>query len=175
MQKSKEPQISACFVISGNGFNTDECTRAIGREPTEIGHPKEGERPEINDTEWIIDTGKLKLYSVDEVVSSLMEDVWPHRERIETFLKQTALKGSFCCFVTIFEERPLYELSEETMRKMAALGCDFSMDIYDYSEMLALLDFGLEIQKADAALAALHNKAIGYDAGALPVIIVNVT
>ena len=38
-----------------------------------------------------------------------------------------------CCSVTIWEDRPIYDLSAKVIKRLADIGCEFGLDIYDYS------------------------------------------
>jgi len=76
MTKSIEPQINACFVISGNDFDTDSCTNAIGISPNEIwrqAHEELKHHKDIDNTNWIIETGKLKMYSINDVLNTFVK------------------------------------------------------------------------------------------------------
>jgi hypothetical protein len=59
--------------------------------------------------------------------------VWPHREKVRSFAREHNLSITLVCNVTIFDDRPVYELKPDTMEKLAWFGAEFGLDIFDYS------------------------------------------
>jgi hypothetical protein len=135
---NQAPLITSRFCIAGRHFDTERCTAAIGITPTTIWRQQNTkiatDHPELPTTNWIIEVKDQRLYSTDDALIELFAIVWPSRERIQAFLHSSGLHASFGSIVTIHHERPLYELQPETLRKLAWFGCEYGMDIYDYSE-----------------------------------------
>ena len=128
------PEISACFVIGGMDIDPDEVTAAVGLEPTKVWHAPEVTRrhaPDINTVEWQVALHHQRSYSTDEVVAAVLDTIWPQRDRIVAYLVRSGTNASMCCSVLIDEDRPVYELSAESVRRLAALGCEFGLDIFD--------------------------------------------
>ncbi len=134
---SESPLITVRFVIGGRDFDPNDVSRAIGLEPTRVWHATH--KAVINDTRfntvsWCIGYEKLPLYSTDEAVKQVLKLIWPHREPIGRYLRHGKVSATLVCNVTIWEDRPVYELSADTMQRLSALGCEFVLDIFDYSD-----------------------------------------
>ena len=131
------PQITVWFVLAGDDFDADACTAAIGLSPASIWRQKRPElrdHPDLNNMNWSFGAEKVSEYSTNTVVASVLKDVWQRRDAIAAFASQHALTASVCCNITIYQERPVYQLSPDVMRKLADLDAVFLMDIFDYSD-----------------------------------------
>ena len=133
----KPPSINVAFVIAGRDFDPQDVTRAIGLEPTNVWHATND--AVINDARmdtvnWSVGREKLALYSTDEAVREVLEIVWPNREAILQYLNASRVSATLVCNVTIWEDRPVYELAAETMSRLATLDCEFALDLFDYAE-----------------------------------------
>lgn len=135
--KSDAPLISTEFFVAGDSFDTEACTRLFGMNPTEVWRQKRQElvdRPDISNVAWLIRKSKRPLYSVDDAVNEVLDVVWPARQAIRDFADQNAVDIGINCNVTIYEDRPVYELSRQSINRLAQIGCSFGLDIFDYSE-----------------------------------------
>jgi len=134
--RTRQPIIRPSFVISGEGWTPDECSRLIGIAPDETG--TRGERPAgkgmpFLDTRWEVRVEQRGHY-IDGPVRALLDRVWDRRSEIEAFLDQTGASTYVYCAVSLFGEPAGYSLSAESIRRLAALRAEFSLDIVDYSE-----------------------------------------
>ena len=133
----REPEITVNFGVAGRGFDTELATRTIGRTPTKVWRQKHEHlkaRTDLSDTSWIVEIDWTEMDSVDDAVRRVLEEVWPYREGILTFVEEYEVSVSVTVFVRIWSNRPLYELLPDTMSKLVALNATFSLDIYDYSD-----------------------------------------
>lgn len=131
------PRLSASLTLSGKRFDFDECTRSIGLRPVAVWHPPSkslNKSLDLPDAAWSCGFEKSPLYSVDDALRELLSTVWPKRIPIKECAEEKGLQISVDCNITIHEDRPIYELSPETMSKLVWFGADFGMDIFDYSE-----------------------------------------
>lgn len=134
--EDSRPRTNACIVITGDALDPEACTRFLGVIPTEIGvkgTSRPDRRPPVPETFWSLDQRGLRLYSTDEVVALVLQPIWPVRDQLRQFVAEHDLKVTVVVNVTINEERPVYELSTETMRKLVEIGAEFALDIFDYS------------------------------------------
>jgi hypothetical protein len=83
---------------------------------------------------WLIRKSGRPFYSTDEAVNEILDAIWPARKAIREFAKLNAVDVGINCNVTIYEDRPAYELSTNTIDRLAQIGCGFGLDIFDYSE-----------------------------------------
>lgn len=136
---SAMPRISSLMVISGHDFAFEQCSRAIGLEPTETWR-KEIDLPAAPEAEWRVGFRKLRVSDLDDAMSVLLNRVWPRRSEIMRFASDNGLKVSFGCNVTIQDTPPRYRLSVETLRKIAEFQSDILLDVFDYSDRASLPD-----------------------------------
>jgi hypothetical protein len=129
---SRPPSIDVAFCIEGRDLFPADVTEAVGLEPTKVWHathPTVISDSRMSTVNWIVGREKLAIYSTDEAVRTLLEVVWPHREAILQYLRTSNTSASLTCYVTIWEDRPVYDLSADTMSRLAVLDCEFGMDI----------------------------------------------
>ena len=134
---SSAPRITVWFVIAGDDFDADACTAAIGIEPSSIWRQQRSElrdHSDLNNMNWSFGVEKVREYSTDAVVKSVLDVVWPRRATIAAFVADNRLSTSVCCNVRVHQDRPVYELSPSTMSRLVDLNAEFLMDIFDHSE-----------------------------------------
>lgn len=128
--------MNIAFVIAGRDIDPDDVTRTVGLEPTRLWHATNEtvlKDPRMSTVNWSVGRRNVASYEVDEAVRQVLDIVWPHREGIQHYRRSREAKACLVCNVTIREDRPVYSLSAETMSRLAALDCEFVLDIYDYS------------------------------------------
>ena len=130
------PRITTTFVISGADLDPAGCTRRIGLEPTDVcaeakvtGRLVPSGEPYVRKPYWSIEFPKQKSYSTDEGLTRLLDLLWPKRVQIVEYLGQTGYKAAFVSSVTIEEDRPLYELSAETLKRLAYFNVGWGLDV----------------------------------------------
>ena len=133
---SKPPSINVEFVIAGRDFDPQTLTNTIGLVPTRVKHVTNVaviNDPSMDTVIWTIGSKDLNVYSTDEAVQKVLEIIWPNREAILQYLNANRVSAALVCNVTIWEDRPLYDLTVETMKRLITLNCEFIMDVFDYS------------------------------------------
>ena len=134
--ESSAPKLKTYFYISGWDFDPAMVTLAIGLEPSEVWKQKHKHllhRKDIPNTCWSLGIGKQRNYSVSEAVDEVLDLIWPKRAEIKKFVMNDSVNVGIDCSVTIWEDRPVYDLSAKVIKRLADLGCEFGLDIYDYS------------------------------------------
>ena len=135
--ESSAPKISASFVLSGDDFDADACSNAIGLLSTDVwrqSRPELRDRPELNNMNWSYGIEITTSFSTNDVVAKIVGEIWSRKEAVLEFAKLNNLSASLCCNITIHENRSVYELMPETMRQLADLNAEFLIDIFDYSQ-----------------------------------------
>ncbi len=74
------------------------------------------------------------LDSTDDGLRRLLERLWPRREQVRQLLRETGWKAMFGTTVTITEARPVYELSGDTIQRLAFFEAEYTLDVFDFSE-----------------------------------------
>lgn len=135
------PYISSIFVITGMELRPNECTTALNLIPTDFcaeakltGLMMPSGEPFRRKPFWSIDFVKQRSYSVDDELNRLIDVLWPRRREIVRFLKTTSNEAAFVTNVTIYHDRPRYELSPRTLQRLAYFGCEWGLDIFDFRE-----------------------------------------
>ncbi len=131
------PLITSAFGIWGDELDPAECTLATGLTPTELeikGQPRPGGRPPVPVTNWGITLEKRRLYSLDKALSELLDLLWPQREKMLEFIASHSVSAIFSANVTIYQDRPEYNLSPDTLQRLAYFKVEFCLDIFDYRD-----------------------------------------
>lgn len=129
------PQILSSFFISAGG-DPEECTREIGLAPSftkRRGFAPSPSHPPARENHWSINTGWMELYSTDESLRLLLQIVWPVRDKVRAYCEHHGGKVGFVVAVEIRDDRPIYELSKESISMIASLDAECGFDIYDRS------------------------------------------
>lgn len=139
MEKTTDPRpsINTFFEIAGDDLDPEECTRRIGLTPTEAeisGRSRPGGRLPVRVTHWTIKLEKRRVYTIDEPLTELLDILWPKRSKIMTFLLSQPFPATFGTNVTIYEDRPEYCLSPETIQRLAYFKSEYCLDIFDYRD-----------------------------------------
>jgi len=141
--ESQRSTFNTTFWVEGDGLDPDEFTRVVGIQPartTRKGelspHPASraiGKKSPT--TSWEINFER-ESSNMDREVQQMLAMVWEKRDPIrECVLDKLGIVMGLRSTPTIPEQcvDPAYDLSVETIQKLASLGCDFSMDdVYDY-------------------------------------------
>ena len=130
-------KIKVIFYVTGSELNPKEFAEEIGIENFEIGikgEPRQNGRSRNIESYWQISL-EMESYSVDDSLLKLFNYL-ESALCVDSMLKildKHKVEVSFICNVTIREERPLYQLERQTVKKISNLGGEFLMDIFDYS------------------------------------------
>ncbi len=132
------PRITTFFAIGGEAVVPAECTARIGLEATDScaesvrrGTLVPSGEPHFRHPFWCLELTKEALDSTDDGLRRLLERLWPRRERVRELLRETGWKAMFGSTVTINEARPVYELSADTIRRLAFFEVEYGLDIFD--------------------------------------------
>ena len=130
-------RIKAIFYVSGGDWDPITCTAALALEPTETrrrGVASRPQAPPAPENEWAIESEWVDVDSTDEPVAGLLERLWPVRSAVRGFVAANAASCGLVVVVEILAERPVYELTNLSLTRLADLGAAFSFDIYDFRE-----------------------------------------
>jgi hypothetical protein len=130
------PEVTAHFFISGRDFDPLAVTDVLGIDPSEVWRqhrPELKERPDLPTVCWKYGFKKRRFVSIDDAVSEILEVIWPLRDRVQQWLASNAAQVGVECSVSIYNDRPIYELSATTISRLSELRCEFLLDIFDYS------------------------------------------
>jgi hypothetical protein len=127
-------KIMASIVISGDEMSFDACSKAVGLDPTTtFVRPYDYDSSLIAARQWCFATGKVELESIDDAVQALLSYL-PSMHSIADFATLGNYDVELICSVDVYEDRPLYELSKESIASLSRLRARFSMEIHDLTE-----------------------------------------
>ncbi len=135
-----KPTINTTFWVEGDGLDPDVFTMGIGIQPTytmkkgrlssnptlrESGHKNPSTMWEINH--------KFQTYSMDEGVKEVLNVIWEKRDVILDYVRDHVdVEVGIRSAIWIHEDRPVYDLSANTICRLAYLECEFCIDdVYD--------------------------------------------
>ena len=130
------PRLTTKFYIAGWDFEPDDITDKLGLVPTEVWKQKREHllsRKDIPNVSWNLGKHEERIYSVSDAVESVMDLLLPVKEKIKHVSEKPNYHVGITCSVTIYEDNPIYDLSVSAISKLSELGCEFSLDIFDYS------------------------------------------
>lgn len=136
---TKAPVIETKFCIVGDELDPDAFTRLVGVQPHRTGkkgelsaNPMAAKRGvRIPQTFWCIEV-EHRSYSMDEGIQALLAQIWPHREKVLEYLQaRPTVTSGMNSTIHMGEDRPVYEISLDSIKKLAELECPFMLnDIY---------------------------------------------
>jgi hypothetical protein len=83
---------------------------------------------------WSLESGWLETQELDSGIQLVLQEIWPVREQILAFCKERHARSGFSSAVDILEERAVYELSSDSISKLAYLGASYGLDIFDHRD-----------------------------------------
>ena len=135
--------------VEGDGLDPDEFTRMVDIQPTET--TRKGElspHPAARAKGWKSSGTSWKINferpsdRMDEEVQKILDVIWGKRDRILNYVRNKPdVRVAVMSTPHIYEDgvEPVYELSIDTIHKLAYLRCEFGMDdVYDYRPPLPL-------------------------------------
>jgi len=139
---STAPKISVYLCVVGMDLDPREFSDSTGLEATEecgesraTGRLVPSGEPYIRKPYWHFGYEKLPSYSLSDCIDDLLERLWPHRESICKYMQDARdkdVKASFVATITMYHERPVYDLQPDVLRRLASFGFELTMDIFDY-------------------------------------------
>jgi hypothetical protein len=83
----------------------------------------------IFEAAWIIDKKHSDVRSLDEGISGILEEIWVHKTKLLFFANERRLRFIVDCYVEYRETAPLLELGQESIKKLATLGCSVGLEV----------------------------------------------
>ena len=136
MNRKPPPYIETRFQVAGAELDPDELTPLVRLQPTASGKkgdlspkPAPGKQGQtVLEPFWRIEVAR-DSYSTDEGIQEILSLIWEWREALAGYLKaRPSVTAGFTLMVKIIYYRPVYEISLDSLRKLAYLGCDFRID-----------------------------------------------
>jgi len=137
------PKLTTKFYVAGWDFEPDIITSYLGLAPTEVWKQKHAHllsRKDIPNVSWSLGCRDERIYSISDAVDGVLDLLWPVKEQIKLVSKKPDYYVGITCSVTIYEDSPVYDLSANTISRLSELGCEFSLDIFDYASEVAKHD-----------------------------------
>lgn len=139
----KAPVLGTSFWTRGEELDPDEFTCLVGIQPYSTGkkgeilsHPAAARQGfKSRETLWAIEV-EHKTYSMDEGIQAVLRYIWPHREKVLDYTRaRPSVEMGVTSAIHIYQDRPVYDISPDSIKKLADLGCSFMIDdIYRLEE-----------------------------------------
>ena len=131
----KCPEISVWFVLSGENLDPDLCTETLGIKPDKVWtQPAITAGTQPPRREWNIGFRRHEHNDIGEAIELVLARVWDKRDLLASLVAEKGYRVTVACNVTLWKDRPLYELTENTIQRLAALGASFGLDIFPQDE-----------------------------------------
>lgn len=138
--RRKDPEdsgarISTTLFIENETLDFVACTEAAGVEPTATnergirGHWLPSGKTNVLPASWRVQVVHEPSLEIDPCLAALLDLVYPRVDEIRRLLVDRDYEAGFLTSVTVFDEEPLYELSSSTLRRLAAFGLEWCLDI----------------------------------------------
>lgn len=133
------PLITTRFEITADDLDPLECSKLLELEPTASaaipqvkGKWFPSGRPHVVRPYWKLGFNKEPGDDINDGLSRLLDLLWPHREAVLQLTARPGYTAGFLTSVSIFEDRPVYGLGPETLRRLGFFGLPWGFDIFDY-------------------------------------------
>jgi hypothetical protein len=130
------PLVTTSLVIKGREIDAERIRSSLGASlavPAEL-------RYEIDASSRVhVMATQRRLDNIDLGISELLDLLWPDRERLMRALAEADATGTIMSSVWIRLQNPVYELSPESLRRLAELGMAFCLEICDAREEKIIL------------------------------------
>lgn len=128
-------KISAALVISGDNLDFDTCTAAMGAEPTStFVRDFDYDSTLVSARQWTYETPKDLSESVDDTLQILLQRFLSRLSAVRNYCTEHEYDVEISCSVDVYDDRPLYELSVNTVEVLSVLRARFSMEVHDYTD-----------------------------------------
>ncbi len=135
------PQVTTFFVLKDQRLDPSEVTERFGLKPTKWCAESvrtativpSGE-PYFRHPFWRLELTKEAVDSTDVGLQRLLDILWPKRGAIVELLAETGWTPIFGTNVTTTHDHPVYELSADTIERLAFFRGEYLLDVFDYSE-----------------------------------------
>ncbi|WP_040198080.1 DUF4279 domain-containing protein [Candidatus Soleaferrea massiliensis] len=129
MDESMNVMIS--FWVTGDEFDFDTVTQAVGVEPTQTCSKEECRNPMFACTRWNYETGYIQTDTVSDEFEKMVDLLWDHASDIEQTLRDHALECGFSIVIQAEEgQSPAIEFSRRCIQFAAMIDAEISVDIY---------------------------------------------
>jgi len=127
-------EIKISLKITGNYMDFDEASAFIGLRSSKT-LILENDYNRFPKYQWSIIADYSESESVDAKLQELFAQISNHEEKIVEYSSRNNLDVFIECNIRIHIDRPLYELSSFTVKKLSELDATFRMDIFDLSKL----------------------------------------
>jgi hypothetical protein len=129
--------IECTFALSGRGFDPAEIDRDLGMTSTRIWRQRHAHllvQADLPTVAWEYTIGPEPFDMLDEPVRRLVDLFYPVARIVTALADRLPARAAVVALVKLLSNRSAYVLSGETMRKLASLHAEFSMDLIDLRE-----------------------------------------
>lgn len=130
-------QIRPQFYIRGGDWLAEDCSDVVGELPSRTyrrGEPYGPLQRVARSNVWELDGEWQDVDSTDDALAAFLSRLWERHQQIRSFCEANDARCDLLVIVKILLERPVFELSALSIRRLADLNAAFAFDIYDERE-----------------------------------------
>src|ERR1700761_3787719 len=133
--------VNTLFEISGEDFDPDWCTEALGLVPTRCWRKGDlrGRYARVPSplSRWGIESGASPARNVEDGLRIMLDTVWPVRDRLRRMREEWRAPLEVGCASIVkvrshHAQAPQVQLSAESLERLADLDLEYCPDIYDF-------------------------------------------
>lgn len=130
------PLLRCEIVLSGDSLEPQAVQKAVpldGAEAARRGERRREPLPPCPETHWRYFVA-LETQLLDDALRALLDRIEPYRSQLVMLGKQPGVSSWILTSATLTRDGCIYELSPQTLGRLAAFEVPFVLDIYDYIE-----------------------------------------
>jgi hypothetical protein len=129
------PFVTTSYIIDSTALDPQEFCNLTGLLPLPLVSRQDSFATRLAPKSLLVmDLRKRRIDTTDAGVSELLDLLWPFRERLTIFLQQAEISSRVISTVWIDHHRPVYELLPDSLRRLAALGAGYRLEVFDYRD-----------------------------------------
>jgi hypothetical protein len=126
--------VECTLSLAGRDFDLEAVTDALGVQPTKVWRQRRqalAERTDLPNLEWQLTVGPECWSIFDDGVQALATLMAGREERVRDLGARLGLKVAVVVYAVLVDERPAYVLSPSSLRWLAEVGAELSIEIAD--------------------------------------------
>jgi hypothetical protein len=133
MGKEQSFTVRVDFWLSGDNYNLDDATRAVGIEPTQTRKKEDFRLQDFAAVEWHYSTGDQHSLDIEDQLLQIQNVLENRSEQIRQFCNKNKVKTGFWVVIHSRDENlPGTEIHREFVKLAASLEATIGLDIYSF-------------------------------------------
>lgn len=127
--------IEATFRISGSAIDIVTLDKRLKLVEGEvIKRPASVPVNAMSESWWAIDVKMINQESTEDAIMKILDMIEPIRDVITEIADDKRFKIELDCEIIINDDRPMIEVSAQTLKRVANINAELGFEIFDYRE-----------------------------------------